>query len=69
MAAETIVLYRDAQLELKTTRKTVEQYIREGLLIRALLPGFQRARGITRKSLDALLEKIGAQASGEGVRQ
>lgn len=53
-----IVLYEDVQLELHSTRKTVERYVRNGLLARALLPGFKRARGITRKSLDALLEKI-----------
>lgn len=72
MSAETIVLYKDTQSELKSTRKTVDSYVRKGLLTRALLPGFKRARGVTRKSLDALLEQISnapAQATSDEVRE
>ena len=71
MPQETIVLYSDTARELKSTRKTVEKYVRKGLLARALLPGFKRARGITRKSLDALLDQIANAPvrTTEGVRQ
>lgn len=57
---EKLVLYPDTARELKATVRTVYGYCRRKLLDRAKLPGFKRARGVTRASLNRLLEQIGS---------
>ena len=67
MREETITLYRDAAQELKSTVRTVYGYCRLGLLKRAKLPGFVRSKGVTRLSLDRLLEQIANGDAGKVV--
>ena len=73
-ATSEIVLYPDTARELNATVRTVYGYCRRGILNRAMLPGFTRARGVTRQSLNKLLEAISSggdpniPASHEGAR-
>ena len=67
MREETITLYRDAAQELKSTVRTVYGYCRLALLRRAKLPGFVRSKGVTRLSLDRLLEQIASGDAGKVV--
>ena len=65
--SETITLYKDTARELKTGVRAVYGYCRKGLLERAYLPGFRRARGVTRASLNRLLDRIASCDAGKVV--
>ena len=65
--SETITLYKDTARELKTGVRAVYGYCRKGLLERAYLPGFRRARGVTRASLNRLLDRIASGDAGTVV--
>ena len=67
MSQDAIVLYGETAQELKTTEKIVHRYCRMGLLKRAKLPGFVRSKGVTRLSLDRLLEQIASGDAGKVV--
>ena len=67
MSQDAIVLYGETARELKTTEKIVHQYCRDKILDRAILPGFKRARGVTRQSLNRLLERIASGDAGKVV--
>lgn len=62
MSENGLALYKDTARELGATVRTVYGYCRRGLLHRAKLPGFKRARGVTRTSLNRLLERISSDA-------
>lgn len=66
MSENNMVLFKDAALELEASKPTVHRYCRRGLLHKAKLPGFTRARGITRASLNRLLEQISSD-TGKAV--
>lgn len=67
MSEETMTLYKDTARELKSGVRAVYGYCRKGLLDRAYLPGFKRARGVTRSSLNRLLERIASGDAGKAV--
>ena len=64
---DQIVPYVETGRELNAAVPTVHGYCRRKLLVRAKLPGYARARGVTRASLNRLLEQIGSGDMGKVV--
>ena len=64
---QVMVSYEETASLLKCSVRTVYGYCRLGLLKRAKLPGFVRSKGVTRLSLDRLLEQIASGDAGKVV--
>ena len=64
-----IVRFRQAAEELSASLPTVHKYVKQGLLVLAKFPGFDRARGVTRDSLDKLIAETTGKAQSTGGAQ